>query len=66
MATIAIVLKTTQKLTNDEFPIALRVTHERKSKYFALSQLATNQSYRFRCKVNEWKPANAEDCTSSN
>lgn len=61
MATIAIVLKTTQKLSNDEYPIALRVTHDRKSKYFALSQLVTNQSQQFRCKLNDWKPADAED-----
>lgn len=61
MATIAIVLKTTQKTTNDEYPVALRVTHERQSKYFVLKTLVTNQALKWRCKCSEWKPAQIED-----
>lgn len=36
MASAAIVLKTKQKLSNNEFSVALRVTHERVSKYSLL------------------------------
>lgn len=61
MATIAIVLKTKQKLSNNEYAVALRVTHERQSRFFALSMLATNQSLQWRCKLEDWKPAEAED-----
>ena len=39
MATIAVVLNTTKKLTNNQYAIALRVTHERQSKYYAFSTL---------------------------
>jgi len=61
MATIAIVLKTTKKLTNNEFAVALRVTHERQSKYYVINTLITNQSLKFRCKTEDWKQAEAED-----
>ena len=61
MAIVSIVLKTTHKLSNEEYADALRVTHERQSKYLAISQLTTNQSLKFRCKVKDWKPAEAED-----
>ncbi len=61
MATVSIVLKTTHKLANEEFAVALRVTHERQSKYFVISQLITNQSLKFRCKADDWKSAEIED-----
>jgi len=61
MATVAVVLNTTKKLSNDEFSIALRTTHCRKRKYYSISTLITNQSLKFRCKVSDWKPAEAED-----
>ncbi|WPU94315.1 Arm DNA-binding domain-containing protein [Mucilaginibacter sabulilitoris] len=49
MATIAIVLNTTKKLSNGEYAVALRVTHDRQSKYYSLSMLMTNQSLKWRC-----------------
>jgi integrase/recombinase XerD len=58
---VAIVLNTTKKLTNDEYSIALRVTHKREKKYFAINSLLTNQTSRFRCLISEWKPAEVED-----
>ncbi|WP_295772237.1 hypothetical protein [uncultured Mucilaginibacter sp.] len=61
MATIAIVLKTTKKLANDQYAVALRVTHERQSRYFVISTLITNQSLKMRCKPQDWKPAELED-----
>jgi len=39
MATVAIVLNTTKKLTNEQYSIALRVTHKREKKYFAINSL---------------------------
>jgi len=61
MATVAIVLKTTKKLTKNEYAVALRVTHERQSQYFTLSALVANQSLPWRCSLDNWKPAEAED-----
>jgi integrase/recombinase XerD len=61
MATIAIVLKTTQKLSNDEYAVALRVTHERKPKYYLISTLVVNQSQQWRCTKDQWRPAEKED-----
>lgn len=61
MATVATVLKTTKKLLNNEFAVAIRATHERQSRYFPLSTLVINQSLPWRCKVEDWKPADAED-----
>lgn len=61
MATIAIVLKTKQKLSNNEYAVALRVTHERQSRFFTISALVTNQSLKWRCTLTDWKPAEAED-----
>jgi len=61
MATIAIVLKTKQKLSNNEYAVALRVTHERQSRFFTISALVTNQSLKWRCTLADWKPAEAED-----
>lgn len=61
MATIAIVLKTTKRLSNDEYAVALRVTHDRQSRYYVLNTLLTNQSLKLRCKVKDWRPATLED-----
>lgn len=61
MATVAIVLKTTKKLLNNEYAIALRVTHERISRYYTISSLVTDQSLKFRCSASDWRPAKAED-----
>lgn len=61
MAKIAIVLNTTYKLANNEYAVALRVTHDRRSRYFAISTLITNQSLTFKCTTDQWKAAQAED-----
>ncbi len=61
MATVAIVLKTTKKLSNDEFSVALRVTHTREPKYYPISTLVTNQTLQFRCRKEHWRPAEKED-----
>jgi integrase/recombinase XerD len=61
MATVSVVLNTTKKLSNSEFSIAIRVTNNREKKYFALSTLVTNQSLKFRCVSENWKPAEVED-----
>ncbi|MBD1385324.1 hypothetical protein IDJ75_08545 [Mucilaginibacter rigui] len=61
MATLAIVLKTKQRLSNNEFAVALRLTHDRLSKYYSISMLVTNQTLKFRCKAEDWKSAEIED-----
>src|SRR5438874_11017869 len=61
MATVAIVLNTTKKLANDQYSIALRVTHQREKKYYAINSLIVNQTLNFRSSVQHWKPAEAED-----
>jgi len=61
MATVAIVLKTTKKLSNDEYSVALRVTQLREPKYYPLSTLVTNQNLQFRCRKEHWRPAEKED-----
>jgi len=61
MATVAIVLNTTKALTNNEHPIALRVTHNYKRKYYSISTLLNNQSLRFRCTPYNWRPPQPED-----
>ncbi|MGN6641256.1 MAG: tyrosine-type recombinase/integrase [Mucilaginibacter sp.] len=61
MATVAIVLNTTYKLSNGEYAVALRVTYERRPKYYALSTLITNQSLSFQCNPTVWRPAQSED-----
>ncbi|WP_345954178.1 phage integrase SAM-like domain and Arm DNA-binding domain-containing protein [Mucilaginibacter sp. PAMB04168] len=61
MATIAVVLKTKQKLSNGEFAVALRVTHDRHSRFIVINTLLTDQSLKLRCRTEEWKPAEAED-----
>jgi len=61
MAKTAIVLNTTYKLANNYYTVALRVTHERKPKYFSIETLVTNQTLKFRCTINEWKAAELED-----
>lgn len=61
MATVSVVLNTAKKLTNEEYSIAIRVTNSRERKYYSLATLVTNQSLKFRCALNHWKPAEAED-----
>jgi len=61
MATAAILLNTTYKLANSEYAIALRVIHERKTKYYSISTLVTNQNRCFKCSVENWKAAEVED-----
>lgn len=61
MAYIAIVLNTTYKLDNNEFSVALRITHERKSKYYSISSLITNKSLSFQGTKDQWRPAEKED-----
>ncbi len=61
MATVAIVLNTSKKLTNDEYPVSLRVTHDYKRKYYSINSLITNQATKFRCKPEHWKSPTAED-----
>lgn len=61
MATVAIVLKTKQKLSNGEYAVALRVTQNRIRKYYNLSTLVLDQSLNFRCKIERWRPAELED-----
>jgi len=61
MASVAIVLNTTYKLSNGEYAVALRVTHERKQKYYAISTLIINSSLPFKCSTNDWIAASAED-----
>jgi integrase/recombinase XerD len=57
MASVAIVLNTTYKLANSEYAVAIRVTHERKQKYHALTKLVVDQTLPFKCSVEHWKPA---------
>ena len=61
MATIAIVLNTSKKLLNGEYSVALRVTHMRTSKYFAINKLLTNQSLKFQATIAQWIPPTQED-----
>ena len=61
MATASIVLKTTKTLLNDEYSVAIRITHDRASRYYPISTLVTNQSHRWRCTKDKWRPAEPED-----
>jgi integrase len=61
MATLATVLNTTKKLSNAEYAVAIRVTHERQSKYISISKLVLNQALNFRCIPEHWKSAATED-----
>lgn len=61
MATLAIVLKTSKQLSNNEFSVALRITHNRVRKYFNLNSLIVDKSLPFRCQVKDWKPAELGD-----
>jgi integrase/recombinase XerD len=61
MATVAIVLNTSKKLSNNEHPIALRVTNQYIRKYFSIATLLNDQSLKFRCSTNDWRPPQAED-----
>lgn len=61
MATIAIVLNTTKKLSNGEYSVSLRVSHFKSTKYYAIGRLLNNQSLRFQTSIDNWIPARAED-----
>jgi len=61
MATLAIVLNTTYKLDNNEYSVALRITHDRKSKYFSIASLISNNNLSFQCRKEYWRPAEKED-----
>lgn len=61
MATLAIVLKTKQPLANNEFAVALRLTHGKTVKYFNLSTLYLSDEHQFRCKKEDWISASTED-----
>ncbi len=61
MATVAIVLKTKQQLSNGEYTVALRVTQNRIRKYYNLSTLVVDQSLNFRCTIEQWRSAELED-----
>jgi integrase/recombinase XerD len=61
MASLAIVLNTTYKLLNGEYAVALRVTHERRQKYYAISTLIINNSSTFKCLPKDWIAGGAED-----
>ncbi|HTK20169.1 MAG TPA: site-specific integrase [Mucilaginibacter sp.] len=61
MASIAVVLNTTKKLSNDEYTVSLRITHDRQSQYFAFSNLLVNHTIKWRCRKEDWKPAETED-----
>ena len=61
MATIAIVLKTKQPLANNEFAVALRVTHGKTSRFYNFSSLYLNDEYQFRCRREDWINASVED-----
>jgi integrase len=61
MATVAIVLNISKRLSNNEHPVALRVTHQYKRKYYSINSLLTDQSIKFRCKPIQWRQPQAED-----
>lgn len=61
MATVAMVLKTKQQLSNGEFAVSLRVTQNRIRKYYNLSSLVVDQSLNFRCTIEQWRSAELED-----
>jgi len=61
MASVAIVLKTTKKLNNNEYAVALRATHDRLSRYYTLSGLVNDPTLNFRCRLDQWRNADVED-----
>ncbi|HWD90317.1 MAG TPA: site-specific integrase [Mucilaginibacter sp.] len=61
MATVAIVLNTTKKLSNNEYSVSIRATHNRDKRYYALSNLVVNQNLRFRTTIEHWRPPAKED-----
>jgi integrase/recombinase XerD len=61
MATVATVLKTTKKLSNNEYAVAIRATHNRQSRYYPLSTLMVNHTLPWRCHSNDWLAATIED-----
>ncbi|MFD1629686.1 site-specific integrase [Pseudopedobacter beijingensis] len=61
MVTLSIVLNTTKKTVKEEYPVCLRITYERKSKYVAVNTIIKHSFYKFKCKKSEWKSATIED-----
>lgn len=61
MATLAVVLNTTKKLSNDVYSVSIRAIHNRQTKYYAVNTLLVNQSHKWRCSPKDWKPAEKED-----
>lgn len=61
MATVAIVLNTSKKLSNGQFTVSLRVTQRKQQKYFSINALVQDQSKKFQCHVENWIPPKAED-----
>jgi integrase len=61
MANVAIILNTTKKLSNNEHPVALRVTHDYKRKYYTINSLLTDQTIKFRCNAEHFKSPEVED-----
>jgi integrase len=61
MATVAVVLNTTKKLSNNEYSVAIRATHDRAQRYYSLSGLVTNQTLPFRTSKEHWRTAEIED-----
>jgi len=61
MATLAIGLNTTYKLDNNEHSVALRITQDRKPKYFSIGSLISNNSLSFQCRKENWRSADKED-----
>lgn len=61
MASLAVVLNTTKKLSNDEYAVALRITHNRQTKYYTISTLLTLNTHKLRCKAIDWRSAQPED-----
>jgi integrase/recombinase XerD len=61
MATVAIVLNTTKKLSNGDFTVSLRVSQNKTKKYYSINTLLNDQSMRFYCSSENWIPAKAED-----
>ncbi len=61
MVTLSIVLNTTKKPIQNEYPICLRITYERKSKYVSINSILNHSFYKFKCNKNDWKSAAIED-----
>lgn len=61
MATLAVVLNTTKKLSNGQYTVSLRVTQTKIQKYFSINALVQEQSVKFQCGIDDWMPPRPED-----